>query len=76
MRSDASALINLDHFPIHIDGQARDALVAQIQNKLGNFSYVEEPDMVGTPERVKQLYGRVLPIHLERAGCRADSLID
>lgn len=40
------------------------------------FSYVEEPNMVGTPERVKQLYGRVLPIHLERAGCRADSFID
>jgi hypothetical protein len=40
------------------------------------FSYVDEPDMVGTPERVKQLYGRVLPIHLERAGQRADSFID
>ena len=40
------------------------------------FSYVEEPGMVGTPERVKQLYGRVLPIHLERAGQRADSYID
>ncbi|MBT6416392.1 hypothetical protein [Candidatus Puniceispirillum sp.] len=40
------------------------------------FSYVEEPNMVGTPERVKQLYGRVLPIHLERAGQRADSYID
>ena len=40
------------------------------------YSYVEEPDMVGTPERVKQLYGWVLPIHLERAGCRADSFID
>ncbi|ASP21985.1 2OG-Fe(II) oxygenase [Antarctobacter heliothermus] len=40
------------------------------------FSYVEEPDMVGAPERTKQLYGRVLPIHLERAGRRADALID
>jgi hypothetical protein len=40
------------------------------------FSYVEEPDMVGTPERVRQLYGRVLPIHLERAGIRADEYID
>lgn len=27
------------------------------------FSYVEEPNMVGTPERMKQLYGRALPIH-------------
>ncbi|WP_338548456.1 HalD/BesD family halogenase [Roseovarius phycicola] len=40
------------------------------------FSYVEEPDMVGSPERTKQLYGRVLPIHLERAGLRADAFID
>lgn len=40
------------------------------------FSYVEEPAMVGSPERTKQLYGRVLPIHLERAGMRADALVD
>ena len=40
------------------------------------LSYVEEPDMVATPERAKQLYGRVLPVHLERAGMRADTLID
>ena len=40
------------------------------------FSYVEQPDMVGSPERTRQLYGCVLPIHLERAGCRADALID
>jgi len=40
------------------------------------FSYVEEPGMVGSPERARQLYGRVLPIHLERAGLRADALID
>ena len=40
------------------------------------FSYVEEPDMVGSPERTKQLYGRILPIHLERAGLRADNYID
>lgn len=40
------------------------------------FSYVEEPNMVGAPERTKQLYGRVLPIHLERAGMRQDSFID
>ncbi len=40
------------------------------------FSYVEEPGMVGAPERTKQLYGRVLPIHLERAGLRADAFID
>lgn len=40
------------------------------------FSYVEEPGMVGSPERTRQLYGRVLPIHLERAGLRSDALID
>jgi hypothetical protein len=40
------------------------------------FSYVEEPGMVGSPERTRQLYGRVLPIHLERAGLRNDSLVD
>ena len=40
------------------------------------FSYVEEPAMVGSPERTQQLYGRVLPVHLERAGLRADGLVD
>jgi len=40
------------------------------------FSYVEEADMVATPERCKQLYGRALPIHYERAGLRADDYID
>jgi hypothetical protein len=40
------------------------------------FSYVEAPGMVGQPERTRQLYGRVLPIHLARAGQRADALID
>lgn len=40
------------------------------------FAYVEEPGMVGAPERTRQLYGRVLPIHLERAGLRADAFID
>jgi hypothetical protein len=40
------------------------------------FSYVEEPGMVGQPERTRQLYGRVLPIHLERAGQRSDALVD
>ena len=40
------------------------------------FSYVEELDMVGSVERTRQLYGRVLPIHHERAGRRADALVD
>jgi hypothetical protein len=40
------------------------------------FSYVEEPGMVGSVERTRQLYGRTLPIHHERAGRRADALVD
>ena len=40
------------------------------------FSYVEAPGMVGSVERTQQLYGRTLPIHHERAGQRADALID
>ena len=40
------------------------------------FSYVDQPDMVGTPERARQLYGKALPIHYERAGLRADTLLD
>lgn len=40
------------------------------------ISYVEEPNMVASPERAKQLYGRALPIHYERAGVRADSYLD
>lgn len=40
------------------------------------FSFVEEPAMVGSPERTRQLYGRVLPIHIERAGLRGDALVD
>jgi len=40
------------------------------------FSYVDQPDMVGAPERTKQLYGKVLPIHMERAGLRGDAYLD
>ena len=43
---------------------------------VGIFSFVEEPGMVAKPERCMQLYGKVLPIHYERAGVRADSLLD
>ena len=43
---------------------------------VGIFSFVETEGMVGSVERTKQLYGRVLPIHLERAGIRGDSLKD
>ncbi|MEM7178681.1 MAG: hypothetical protein AAF503_13370 [Pseudomonadota bacterium] len=43
---------------------------------VGIFSFVEEPGMVASPERCQQLYGKALPIHHERAGKRADELID
>jgi hypothetical protein len=51
-------------------------LAGPITRYVAIFSYVEEPDMVGSPERTRQLYGRVLPIHLERAGHRTDQLMD
>ena len=43
---------------------------------VGIFSFVETEGMVGSVERTRQLYGRVLPIHLERAGMRGDTLKD
>ncbi len=43
---------------------------------VGIFSFVEQEGMCGGVERTKQLYGRVLPIHYERAGLRADALRD
>ncbi len=43
---------------------------------VGIFSFVEESGMVARPERCRQLYGRVLPIHYERAEVSADGLLD
>ena len=43
---------------------------------VGIMSWVQEAGMVATPERCKQLYGKALPIHYERAGLRADTYID
>jgi len=40
------------------------------------FSFAEAPDMVGSVERTRQLYGRVLPVHIERGRMRHDGLID
>ena len=51
-------------------------LKGQRRRYVAIFSYVEEPNMVGAPERTEQLYGRTLPIHHERAGQRLDALID
>ena len=40
------------------------------------FWYIEFPDMVGKLERKKQLDGRVLPMHLERAWFRGYTFVD
>lgn len=40
------------------------------------FSFVEAEGMVGSLERTRQLYGKTLPIHHERAGQRADAYVD
>ncbi len=52
------------------------ALAGATPRYVAIFSFAEEPGMVGSPERTRQLYGRVLPIHIERAGQRADALVD
>lgn len=43
---------------------------------VGIFSFVDRPGMCGGVERTRQLYGRVLPVHYERAGARSDALRD
>ena len=51
-------------------------LKGQIPRYVAILSYVEQENMVGSLERTKQLYGRVLPIHYEKAGQRSDKFID
>lgn len=53
------------------------AVEGEISRHVGIFSYADAPFMCGRLERTKQLYGRVLPIHIERdkAG-REDALDD
>ena len=80
-RSDKVVSLNLEPGDLQLfKGRYSLHRVAPLKGKtpryVAIFSYVEEPDMVGSPERAQQLYGRVLPVHLERAGLRADSLID
>ena len=44
---------------------------------VGIFSYADAPGMVARVERTRQLYGKVLPIHLERENAlRQDMLAD
>jgi len=51
-------------------------LAGPTPRNVGIFSFVEVEGMVGSPERTMELYGRVLPVHIERAGLRSDALID
>lgn len=51
-------------------------LKGTVRRYVAIFSYVEEPGMVGSVERMLQLYGKTLPIHHERAGRRADAYMD
>jgi hypothetical protein len=43
---------------------------------VGIFSFVGTKGMCGGVERTRELYGRVLPHHIERAGLRGDQLLD
>lgn len=36
------------------------------------ISFVDEPGLVAGPERARRLCGRVLPVHIKRAGLRND----
>ncbi len=40
------------------------------------FAYSERPGVIGSPERTRQLFGRVLPEHLASAAIRGDQLLD
>jgi hypothetical protein len=40
------------------------------------FAYSERPGVIGSPERTRQLFGRVLPEHLAGHAVRGDALLD
>ncbi len=40
------------------------------------FAYSERPGVIGSPERTRQLFGRVLPEHVGSAAVRGDQLLD
>ena len=54
--------------------------VTKIEGNLSRYmcipAYVLDPYRVNTPEHSKAIYGKVLPIHLERNKVRADGLAD
>ncbi|MHC8508509.1 MAG: HalD/BesD family halogenase [Rhodospirillales bacterium] len=48
------------------------------QRRVVIYSYTREPGVIGKPKRMKQLYGKALPVHYEaeKAAARADALLD
>ena len=52
-------------------------VTGEVARYMAIFAYAREPDMVGRLERTRQLYGKVLPVHLDaEARRRADGLVD
>ena len=51
-------------------------VAGDVTRYVGIFSYAQTPNMVANPERCKQLYGRVLPIHYEQGTKRHDTFLD
>mmetsp|Transcript_14627 Transcript_14627/g.40490 ORF Transcript_14627/g.40490 Transcript_14627/m.40490 type:complete len:294 (-) Transcript_14627:38-919(-) len=43
---------------------------------VATFSYTEDPNMVCSLRRVKELYGKVLPVHIEHGKTRQDKFLD
>ena len=56
------------------------AVLTKIEGQKSRYlcipSYVLDPWRVNTPEHSKAIYGKILPIHLERNKARSDGLAD
>jgi hypothetical protein len=54
--------------------------VTRVEGKIARhsaiFAYSERPGVIGSPERTRQLFGRVLPEHLADRAVRGDALLD
>jgi hypothetical protein len=54
--------------------------VTRVEGKIARhsaiFAYSERPGVIGSPERTRQLFGRVLPEHLAGHAVRGDALLD
>jgi hypothetical protein len=49
----------------------------EIERHSAILAYTKEPGVIGSPERTRQLFGRILPAHRTAAECRrADGLLD